>query len=111
MDIIDIAMAKKLAGGGGGGGDSDFTIANVTITINDLVLSSVPYLTEYDGIEFIQGGTIGNSGDFQVPLYKGNAVFTTLEPLAVAVTGNITPIVEGQAYLITGDGTITLNEL
>lgn len=106
-----LISAKNLVDGqeAGGGGDSDFTIANVTITTTALNYS-VPYMAENQGIEFIAAGSTSNSGDLQVPLYKGNAIFSTEEPLTIAVTGSITPIIEGQVYLISGDGTITISD-
>ena len=95
---------------GGGGGDSDFTIANVTIWASGLNYY-LPVLDEQDGINFINATMRSNSGNYQVPLYKGNAVFMPLdEGLAIDIAGNITPLVEGQAYLITGDGSIELND-
>ncbi len=108
MDITDILYAKKLSSGSGGGG-GDFTIANVTITTEGYNYS-LPALFADDDREFTIALTGGESGEFQVPLYKGNAVFMTLEPLIVTVTGDIAPLIEGEVYLITGDGTITLSE-
>lgn len=97
----------EVAEGGGGG---DLTIANVSISASGLNYY-LPVLDEQDGINFINATMRSNSGIFQVPLYKGNAVFMPVdEGLAIDIAGNITPLVEGQAYLITGDGSIGLND-
>ena len=42
MNIVDIAIAKKLAGGGGGGGSSDFSTAEVVLTCGANKMSFSP---------------------------------------------------------------------
>ena len=92
------------------GGGGDFSTAEVTIN-NELSFNfSLPYLSEYEGNEFIlcSGST---SGTFNVVLYKGNAVLVFVEEISAVYTGNVTELEAGFAYLITGDATITVTSI
>lgn len=109
MSLKNALIANKLLGGsGGGGGSSDFSTATVVVSDEDMINLHFPFIIEYEGIEYI-ATYINDSGSYTVPLYKGNAVFVIEdEGLTVTTTGDIEPIVENIVYLITGDGTISI---
>jgi len=124
MDLFDIAIARKLAGGsggGGGGGSSDFTTAQVTIqnTIFNKTFDVValPFVFDEGGESAIAGVYIdqigvGQSLTLTVPLYKGvcawiYGIVPSIASYSYSASGSIT-IGDGIA-LITGDGTITVS--
>ena len=108
MDLYDIAVARKLSGGsgGGGGGSSDFSTAEVTVTISNNQLY-VPYV--YDDENFtLLNAVIRESGTYNIALYKGIAFGSLYDTSAeITVTGDIEAD-EGDFY-ITGNGTITIS--
>ena len=118
MDLFELAVAKKLAGGGGGGGgDSDFSTCTVTIITNSrspLINAPVVFdsgtlgpgspaaIFPYDVVLDI-GETV-----VTVPLYKGSCLWESSSwgDRSVTVSGNIADM--GGMLLITGDGTVTV---
>ena len=85
MDIIDIAMAKKLAGGGGGGGGSAYDIIfqvktdpNQFIALNEISLSDIEIVN--GSIEALEQKLLNGervSGIFEViTSYGGNGYDT-----------------------------------
>lgn len=116
MDLLDIAIAKKLSsGGGGGGGSSDFSTATVTVTSNgehDLN-SAVPIIMTMGGEEgMVCIPQIGQAESVPIKfvLFKEYLYFSfnELHLPDVAVTGNIE--YNDGAFIITGDGTITITK-
>lgn len=108
MDLYDIAIARKLAGGsgGGGGGSSDFTTCTMTVTGVDPIYAAIPvlfmgtYLIVSDSMDF----TIPAGESYQVPLYQGSLVVYASHLAGTVIEGNA-QIVDG-ALIITGDFTI-----
>lgn len=96
----------------GGVGDSDFSTAEVTITISDENVNAIiiPIATDNDDYGETADTGIAASGTYSVILYKGKAlgaIDATVPPimLNISLTGDI-------AYeddlVITGNGTITI---
>lgn len=114
MNLFDVAVASKLAGGGGGGGSSDFTTVTVTMTnsTNEDYDICIPYKVDADeenpnlaaGNYSLEGNT---SSSVEAILYKGCCVFVA--PLyggVITVTGDAEAM--GSFAFITGTCTITL---
>lgn len=109
MDLYDIAIAKKLSSsGGGGGGSSDFSTAKLTLVGAPIDPIYVPVAVEmpmeeplYTTYPRLQG----EGGTFDVVLYKGSAILTTIQ--SITISGNIQSIADNY-YLITGDCTVAV---
>lgn len=101
----------------GGGGSSDFSTAEVTITLNtgEVTAVNVPFAdTEYEDAEASTPmPEVGTPMTLNVILYKGKAFFNVLigdVPVSISVTGDI--IMEHETGgTISGNGTITVNDL
>jgi len=120
-NTMEQAYLKKIADsiiGGGGGGDSDFSIAEVTLTNTDLADDIFVYMPfVYDDNEFEEGRSAllgvsenishGESKTFKVALYKGLA-FGDIPTSYVTTTGDIT-FEDGYGVFITGDGTVSFH--
>ena len=119
MDIVDIAIAKKLAGsGGGGGGSSDFSTAEVTFNSLDeyggLVLFPLPCV-DFESNETFVGGRLVDYDEskYTCILYKNKATvsltrdYVTLGDM-VSVEGNATYDVDNTVLTITGDCVVTI---
>lgn len=104
MNLYDIAIARKLSGGGGG--SSDFSTAEVTITLSgSQPMIMLPHTTEMGAFEG-SFGLVQNNGTYSVILYKGLALGLPNNPsIQPTLSGDIT-VVDGM-LLITGNGTIT----
>lgn len=114
MDLFDIAIARALSSGGGGGGGGDLSTAKVTIgddRVSFVICTCDDIPPEYGlpvgGVVAVTDNT--GAGVYNVPLYKGGAVgtFNTFSGTLVT-SGDITELGE-DAYLITGDCTITIS--
>ena len=105
LSAVNLVDGQKLGSGGG-----DFSTAEVTINNEMSFNYNIPYLTEYEGVEYIQCYD-SRSGTFNVVLYKGNAVLSFVEEVSVVYTGNVTELSAGFVYLITGDATITVTSI
>lgn len=113
MDLFDVVVAKKLSGGSGG--SSDFSTAQVTVT-GEMSLPpkalhpTVATLSEDgDASMGIADWIIGET--FNVILYKGKAWLIDDSGNLTIPSGetNITYDSSEEAYLITGDCTITIS--
>lgn len=114
-DLFDIVTARKLSGGGGGGGSSDFSTAEVTITIT----AGESYLqiptvvsTPMDAILNRQVNTMSGEVSLIVPLYKGSLALSASAIVAAGASVNVTGDIQYMGrggILITGDGTITIS--
>ena len=120
MDLYDIAIARKLAGGsGGGGGSSDFSTAEVTIANssgNPFVGFGCQFDDEYD-IAFATIYSEGN-GVISLILYKGSSqieLHNSINKNVVALSGDVeglTDVLQPNTYIgfiVTGDCTITIS--
>ena len=114
MDIIDIAIAKKLlgasSGGSDGGGDSDFSIAHVTITGLEETILPFPCILNYPDYDIIGSwNTTQNVDDYPYPviLYKGKAYFQTAYTITV-VSGNAEFDEQNGLWIIKGDCTLNV---
>lgn len=96
----------KNGGGSGGGGSSDFSTATVTL-INETKLGlTLAHIDNTTGIE----PEMGQSGEYEVVLYKGKAVGLFTSPNRnLSVTGDISYDDDDGTIFITGDGTITIS--
>lgn len=115
MNLLDIAKAKAMFGSsGGGGGESDFTTAEVTVTAFDPgVTFAMPVIITYDDVPMLAPSVGVNSTPktLMVPLYKGKAVLVDEDyGESAVITGDIEYDEDLEAYIISGDGTITLTE-
>ena len=113
MDLYDIAVARKLSGGsGGGGGSSDFSTAEVTITITGESYIQIPTVvsTPMDAIINRQVQAVSGEVSLIVPLYKGSLGLTAnvVAGESINVTGDA-QVLGGSSVLITGDCTITIS--
>ena len=124
MDLFDIAIARKLAGGsGGGGGDSDFSIAHGTITLvgNTIVgierdaNNNLPVMIIDDNMRGIGAGEGIEEGVNEFVLYKGHSKGSFLASTDVTTySGEITldPFNAGESWYIDfdimGDFSITI---
>ena len=127
MDLFDIAVAKKLAGGGGGGGggSSDFSTATVTITLNDGTKEYLEYYNpiyweadEYDegfpALASVNMDAVAPHATNVVPiiLYKGYGLMIFADPIknSTTLSGDCEfPGEYGNMLLIWGDCTITIS--
>ena len=105
LSAVNLVDGQELGSGGG-----DFSTAEVTINNEMSFNYNIPYLTEYEGVEYIQCYD-SRSGTFNVVLYKGNALLSFVEEVSVVYTGNVTELSAGFVYLITGDATITVTSI
>ena len=105
LSAVNLVDGQELGSGGG-----DFSTAEVTINNEKSLNYNLPYLTEHEGVEYIQCYD-SRSGTFNVVLYKGNAVLSFVEEVSVLYTGNVTELSAGFVYLITGDATITVTSI
>lgn len=106
------------SGGGGGGGSSDFRTAVLTIinTRANPVRCEVPCYRDDAEVASTRAFTFGASGDEPTTATVNVICKTNGATLAIATTGvtattsgNIQYIEEENAYLITGDCTITIS--
>lgn len=89
-----------------GGGSSDFSTAEVTLTISTLGLTlDMANIVEQEGEEFSVFNA-QESGVYKVILYKGSAIAHS--SYITATSGSIASM-GGNLYLITGDCTITIS--
>ncbi len=102
------------------GGSSDFSTATVTVSMSagTFTLPVVVSGTSDISDEMPFSGCIsypistGNGGTYTIALYKGSAVglfISDTNSCKIEVTGNI--VYQAGAFLITGDGTITVTRL
>lgn len=117
MDLFDIAIASKLFGGGGGGGSSDFSTAEVNVTMvpiegqtvtkisnvhlavvnsNGVQLISLYYAEDDYGIPLSDLGTLTQ---WNVTLYKQ---YETLLDYCEIIAGNNVLIID-TIQVISGD--------
>lgn len=121
MDLFDIAVARKLAGGsggGGGGGDSDFSTAQMTIANS----SGAPFIgngCQFDD-EYGAFAIIYSEGNdvISLILYKGSSYIVlnnSISKNVVALSGDIEGIDDDFrperyiGFIVTGDCTITIS--
>ena len=104
----------------GGGGDSDFSTCKLTLTASNSAYSPIcAHSTSSNGLEASSGimnQPGGEAVDFDVILYKGNAILLLIPGMgptidSITLTGDITEITAEQAYLITGDCTMRIDEV
>ena len=115
MNLFDIAVAKKLAGGGGGGGggDSDFSTAEVEIRDQGVggYTLFLPIVSEAFGPfpDMIDATRPIDAGNYIVPLYKGelDVAIELEEGMSVNTSGFAE--YDGGIIIITGDCTITIS--
>lgn len=96
----------------GGGGSSDFSTANVTLTVGTTVnIKGVCIATDDEYGEYLDTAYQIQSADPQVitaVLYKGNSTVKIQTQGTLNVSGNIQQLAQG-VYNITGDCTITIS--
>ena len=110
MDLFDIAVARKLSsGGGGGGGSSDFSTAEVTVTVPNEVTLIIPWALDEGDVHTLSNIIADvDSETINIVMYKGRAdAFVWGEYGSIVVTGDILEI-DGE-FIITGNGTITVS--
>ena len=113
MDLFDIAVARKLSsGGGGGGGSSDFSTAEVTVTITGESYLYIPTVvsTPMDAIINRQVNAMSGEVSLIVPMYK--VVLALTANVAAGESFNATGDIQVMGemdVLITGNGTITIS--
>ena len=106
MDLFDIAVASKLAGGSGGGDGGDFSTAKLTVS-GGVLQTSLPYLIDREEITGIFTLIMGyREGSYDIALWKGSAIIEITDE--ATVSGDIEDM-GGGMYLITGDCTITIS--
>ena len=108
MSIFDMLLSNAMGegGGGGGGGSSDFSTAQVTLTIEEGYGIYLPFVSDNDTFSL---PSAWHSGTREVILYKGQALgFPSDETAEVTVTGDIEYDYDEGEFLITGNGTITI---
>ena len=112
MDLFDIAVARKLAGGGGGGGgDSDFSTATMTVVGDEVSISAsacfdLSNVPEAPVPGYLHPGyTSYAEGAYQIALFKGYAM-CEIGASNATVSGNA-QFVGGNMYLVSGDFTVT----
>lgn len=109
-DVLNMVMAK--GGGSGGGGGGDFTTCTMTVSCDGDVAALVhaPWTVTYGDISAVtvmQSVGPGESFDFPIVLWKGNAVVAFepdgSEPLPIpTLSGAIQSLGDG-AWLVSGD--------
>lgn len=120
MEYFDNLLGEQLTegGGSGGGGSSDFSTAVLTITNTSEkpVICEVPCYRDGAKVATTRAFTFGASGDEPKTttvnvICKTNGATLTIATKGVTATtsGNIQYIEEENAYLITGDCTITIS--
>lgn len=103
----------------GGGGSSDFSTAEVTIIWDDskpnaeLLHDNCPMIWRDESDEYapyLSGTLYSNTSPVvvEVPLYNGKC-FWGFPTRGITPTGNIEEVYEGNGFLITGDGTMTIS--
>ena len=96
----------------GGGGSSDFSTAEVSVTIASGMILMMSHIISNDGHNAVSGRVM-EDGEYNAVLYKGNCLGEVLniqDPMftpTITVTGNAE--VHGPAIIITGNCTITLS--
>lgn len=113
-DIITATKLNNIEQGiaNAGGGSSDFSIAEVTVSVGDSpnVALTCAIADNYES-EYYSNYNINIHNDtvVNVILYKGSAVAEITSAIGTITTsGSITELGEG-AYVITGDCTITIS--
>ena len=120
MEYFDNLLGEQLTegGGSGGGGSSDFSTAVLTIinTRNNSVRFEVPCYRDGAEVVSTRASIFGASGDEPKTTTVNVVCKTNGATLSIATTGvtattsgNIQYIKEENAYLITGDCTITIS--
>lgn len=110
---IDVAQyAKADVNVAGGGGSSDLSTAEVTVVYPAGVTNATvngAFCFSRDGMD-ASIAIVTTSGVYDMILYKGGSIvqFTLGTGRSVTVTGNAEDL-GGDAYLITGDCTITIS--
>lgn len=99
--------------GGGGGGSSDFTTAQVTLIIGSNADASVEgaCILEDGGVEYLDTAypvAANTTSVIPAVLYKGEGTVMIQTSATITVDGDIQQMAPN-AYIITGDGTITLS--
>lgn len=96
----------------GGGGSSDFSTASVTIdnTTRTSINCAVPVISEeLQGVcKALRRITGEDYMTISVPLYKGKALLM-FQDGTISVTGAIDGSLGGGAFVVTGDGSITIS--
>ena len=93
--------------------NSDFSVANVSITIESGLTVNIPMAICYD----IEGSLVGlvclaeltgdgTAQELVIPLYKGSYFTATDDEVTIEVTGDIECV--DNSLAITGDGTISI---
>lgn len=113
MNLFDVVVARKLAGGGGGGGGGgDFSIASVTINNNLGERRGVygAFIGSRSGMSYVAPtASLIDSKTFDVAIYKdGSILQLETQTDNFSATGAIQQI-DAAAFLVTGDGTITIS--
>lgn len=99
---------------GGGGGESDFSTANVTLTIGAIISQlgiQGACILEDDGVDYLDTSfPIAKNTTSVIPavLYKGEGTVMIDTSNTVTLGGNIHQVAPN-AYSITGDCTITIS--
>ena len=111
MDLFDIAVASKLAGGGGGG-SSDLSTATITIE-GAVIITAAQIITVEAGAPFDCLNVIENEEfddtTIDTALYKGRGVILATPADisgSITVSGNIEEL-DTSVYAISGNCTIT----
>ena len=116
MSIYDMLLANAMGESGGGGGSSDFSTAQVTITVQleegTSVRGRYPVVIEEEGFSAMMVFPFDNgiSRTETIPLYKGTCYFEVDDATTLTGTGGVS-VEGGYAVFVTGDGTLTVSNL
>ena len=94
-----------------GEGDSDFSTAEVMVIAPGGFHAMLPIIIDIEDHAFTSVANDPENGTFLIPLYKGMAVITVLDPKmpTPTVSGDITWNPDEQVFFVRGNGTITIS--
>lgn len=102
-----LEFLKLNSSGGGGGGGSDFSTAQVIVQ-GEEDNYDVVYSYIFNDNLILSSAVLFNE-TFNVPLYKGKALWNVYGEYTINTTGDISYDAEEYEIIIEGDGTITFS--
>lgn len=106
---LEIGASGSESSGGGGGGDFSLAKVNVNYEVGGarLIAPNIYEDSEYYML------VVAESGEYKIPLYRGHGMAEISDKQAlvnVVTSGDITYYEEAMAFLISGDGSITISD-